>query len=63
MSLTTSSQNIAANSATDYTTDNTAAFQALLNKERYVIVDTIINLSAQVKTAFEGQIIGRSARI
>ena len=57
MSLTTSSQNIAANSATDYTTDNTAAFQALLNKERYVIVDTIINLSAQVKTAFEGQII------
>lgn len=57
MALTTSSQKIAATSATDYTTDNTAAFQALLNKERYVIVDTIINLSAQVKTAFEGQII------
>lgn len=57
MALTTSSQKIAATSATDYKTDNTAAFQALLNKERYVIVDTIINLSAQVKTAFEGQII------
>jgi hypothetical protein len=57
MAVTTSSQKISANSATDYTTDNTAAFQALLNKERYVIVDTIINLSAQIKTAFEGQII------
>ncbi|MDR7342751.1 hypothetical protein J2X14_001155 [Pantoea alhagi] len=57
MALTTSSQKIAATSATDYKTDNTAAFQALLKKERYVIVDTIINLSAQVKTAFEGQII------
>ncbi|URQ59428.1 hypothetical protein LQ939_11455 [Pantoea alhagi] len=57
MALTTSSQKIAAASATDYTTDNTVAFQALLNKERHVIVDTIINLSAQVKTAFEGQII------
>ncbi|MGD8162420.1 hypothetical protein [Pantoea sp. FN0307] len=57
MALTTSSQKIAATSATDYTTDNTVAFQALLNKERHVIVDTIINLSAQVKTAFEGQII------
>lgn len=57
MALTTSSQNIAATSATDYKTDNTAAFQALLKKERYVIVDTIINLSAQVKTAFEGQVI------
>lgn len=57
MALTTSSQKIATTSATDYTTDNTAAFQALLNKEKYVIVDTIINLSAQVKTAFEGQII------
>lgn len=57
MALTTSSQNIAATGTTDYKTDNTAAFQALLKKEKYVIVDTIINLSAQVKTAFEGQII------
>lgn len=57
MALTTSSQNIAATSTTDYKTDNTVAFQALLKKERHVIVDTIINLSAQVKTAFEGQII------
>ena len=57
MALTTSSQKIAATGATDYTTDNSAAFQALLSKERHVIIDTIINLSAQVKTAFEGQII------
>ncbi|GLR07309.1 hypothetical protein COO59_17900 [Mixta theicola] len=57
MALTTSSQNIAATSATDYKTDNTAAFQALLKKEKHVIIDTVINLSAQVKTAFEGQII------
>ncbi|MFD1803290.1 hypothetical protein ACFSFZ_13960 [Mixta tenebrionis] len=57
MAVNTSTQKISANGATDYTTDNTAAFQALLNKERHVIVDTIINLSAQVRTAFEGQII------
>jgi len=57
MPVSTSSLNIKTQSATDYTTDNTADLQKLINQTTHVIIDTVINLSGQVKTAFDGQII------
>lgn len=54
---TTSSYGISAKSADDWFTDNSSAFQAMLNKERYVIVDTIVNIGTRCYSNFEGQII------
>ena len=57
MPVSTSSLNIRAENATDYTTDHTQAIQGLLNQTTHIIIDTIVNLSAQIKTNFNDQII------
>jgi len=57
MPVSTSSLNIRVTTATDYKTDNTKALQALLQQATHIIIDTVINLSDQVKTSFEGQVI------
>lgn len=57
MPVSTSSLNIRAENATDYTTDNTQAIQNLLNQATHIIIDTVINLSDQVHTNFADQII------
>ncbi|ORM86881.1 hypothetical protein HA44_02445 [Mixta gaviniae] len=57
MPVSTSSLNIRVTTTTDYKTDNTKALQALLQQATHVIIDTVINLDDQIKTAFEGQVI------